>query len=44
MAKGRAYKNLYARLKTKKVKRSFTNWLGRETEQEKMYSTWGYKG
>ena len=25
--------------KQKKVKRSCTDWLGRETEQEKMYST-----
>ena len=30
--------------KLKKVKRSCTDWLGRETEQEKMYSTEGYKG
>ena len=39
MAKGRAYENLYARLETKKVKRSCTDCLGRETEQGKMYST-----
>ena len=39
MAKGGAYDNLYARLETKKVKRSCTDWLGRETEQGKMYST-----
>ena len=32
MAKGRAYDDLYARF----VKRSCTDWLGRETEQEKM--------
>ena len=32
MAKGRAYDNLYARLETKKVKKSCTDWLGRETE------------
>ena len=41
MAKGRAYDNLYARLKTKKVKRSSTDWLDRETGQGKMYSTRG---
>ena len=38
MAKGHVYDNLYARLETK-VKRSCTDWLGRETEQGKMYST-----
>ena len=38
--KGHAYEDLYARLgKQKKVKRSCTDWLGRETEQGKMYST-----
>ena len=37
MAKGRAYDDLHARLETKKVKRSCTDWLGRETEQGKMY-------
>ena len=41
MAKGRAYDNLYARFEIKKVKRSCIDWLGRETEQEKMYSTRG---
>ena len=30
--------------KQKKAKRNCTDWLGRETEQGKMYSTWGYKG
>ena len=39
MAKERAYENLYARLKKKRVRRSCTDWLGRETEQGKMYST-----
>ena len=39
MAKGRAYDNLYARMETKEGKRSCTDWLGRETEQGKMYST-----
>ena len=40
MAKGRAYDDLYARLETKEdEKRSCTDWLGREAEQEKMYST-----
>ena len=43
MAKGRAYDNLYARLKTKKVKRSCTDWLGRETEQGKCTAREGYK-
>ena len=32
MAKGRAYDDLYARF----MKRSCTDWQGRETEQEKM--------
>ena len=39
MAKGRTYDNLYARLETKKVKMSCTDWLGKETEHGKMYST-----
>ena len=39
MAKGRAYDNLYARLETKEGEKEFTDWLGRETEQGKMYST-----
>ena len=39
MAKGRAYDDLYARLETKKVKKSYADWLGRKTEQGKMYST-----
>ena len=44
MAKGRAYDNLYARLETKKVKKSCTDWLGRETEQERCTAREGYKG
>ena len=39
MAKGRAYYNLYARLETKEGEKSCTDWLGRETEQGKIYST-----
>ena len=39
MAKGRAYDDFMLDSKQKKVKRSFTDWLGRETEQGKMYST-----
>ena len=39
MAKGRVYDDLYARLETKEGEKSCTNWLGRETEQGKMYST-----
>ena len=40
MAKGRAYDDVYARLKTKeKAKRNCIDWLGRQTEQERMYST-----
>ena len=39
MAKERTYDNLYPRLKKKKVKRSCTDWLGKETEQGKMYKT-----
>ena len=39
MAKGRAYDDLYARLETKESEKSCTDWLGRETEQGKMYST-----
>ena len=39
MAKGRAYGDLYARWEKKKVKRSSADWIGRETEQGKMYST-----
>ena len=50
MAKGCAYNDLYARFlfflldwklldwKQKKVKMNCTDWLGRETEQGKMYS------
>ena len=38
MAKGRAYDHLYARLKTKEGEKELYNWLGRETEQGKMYS------
>ena len=38
MAKARAYKDLYARLETKKVKKSCTDWLGKDTERGKMYS------
>ena len=39
MAKGRAYDDLYADWKQKKVKRNYTDWLGRETERGKMYRT-----
>ena len=39
MAKGRTYDDLYARLETKEGEKSCTCWLGRETEQGKMYST-----
>ena len=39
MAKGHAYEDLYARLETKEGERSCTDWLDRETEQGKMYST-----
>ena len=39
MAKGRAYDDLYADWKQKKVKKNCTDWPGRETEQGKMYST-----
>ena len=39
MAKGRVYEDLYARLETKKFRRSCTDWLGRETEREKMHIT-----
>ena len=39
MAKGRAYDNLHARLETKEGEKKCTDWLGRETEQGKMYST-----
>ena len=38
MAKGHAHEDLCARLETK-VRRSCTDWLGREAEQGKMYST-----
>ena len=38
MTKGRVYDDLYARLETKEVKMNCTDWLGRETEQGKMYS------
>ena len=38
IVKSRAYDNLYPRLKKKKVKRSCTDWLSRETEQGKIYS------
>ena len=38
MAKGRAYEDLYARLETK-GERSCTDWLGREIQLGKMYST-----
>ena len=38
MAKGHAYDNLYERLETKEGVKDCTDWLGRETEQEKMYS------
>ena len=41
MAKGRVYEDLYARLETKKVRRSCTDWLGRGTKRVKMYSTLG---
>ena len=37
--KGRAYDDLYADWKQKKVKKNCTDWLGRETERGKMYST-----
>ena len=39
MAKGLAYNNLYARLDAKEGEKSCTDWLGRKTEQGKMYST-----
>ena len=39
MAKRRAYDDLYARLATKQGEKNSTDWLGIETEQEKMYST-----
>ena len=40
MAKGRAYDDLYARLETKEgEKELYRDWLGREMEQGKMYST-----
>ena len=39
MAKRRVYKSLYARLEKKKVRRSCKDWLGRETERGKIYST-----
>ena len=39
MAKGRAYDDLYADWKQKKVNKNCTDWLGRETERGKMYST-----
>ena len=39
IAKRRAHDNLYARLETKEGEKSCTDWLGRETEQGKMYST-----
>ena len=38
MAKGRAYEDLHTRLEKKKVRRSCTDWLDRETEHGKMYS------
>ena len=44
MAKRREYDDFYARLETKEGKKSCTDWLGRETEQGKMYSREGYKG
>ena len=45
MAKRRAYDNLYARLEKKKVKRSCTDWLGRETQStERCAAREGYKG
>ena len=37
MVKGRAHDNLYARLETKEGEKNCTDWLGRETEQGKMY-------
>ena len=37
MAKGHAYDDLYTRLETKECEKSCTDWLGRETEQGKMY-------
>ena len=44
MAKGRAYDNLYADWKQKKVKRNCTDWLGRETERERYTARECYKG
>ena len=39
ITKGRAYDSLYDRLETNESERSSTDWLGRETEKEKMYNT-----
>ena len=44
MAKGRAYDDLYADWKQKKVKRNCTDWLGRETERERCTVREGYEG
>ena len=38
MVKGCAYDEIYSRLHTKKVRRSCTDWLGRETKEGKIYS------
>ena len=38
MVKGCACDEIYSRLDTKKVRRSCTDWLGRETKERKIYS------
>ena len=42
MAKGRAYENLYADWKQKKVKSSYADWLAEKQSRER--SREGYKG
>ena len=39
MVKGRAYDDLYVRLEIKEGEKECTDWLGRETEQGKIYCT-----
>ena len=41
MVKEHTYDDLYARLETKEGEKNCTDWLGRETEQGKMYNTRG---
>ena len=44
MAKGRAYENLYADWKQKKVKSSYADWLAEKQSRERCKAREGYKG